>query len=617
MYPGKRKRHPGFAKSRHTAVALETIVDNSSAMIYACDREGRFLLINRYLEEALGVPREQLIGKTREAILPAAIAAVHRAHDLQVLATQRPITVEEVNEERSGRRVYLSTKFPLIDNQGKPLGVGGVSTDITDRKQAEETLRKWSHVIEQSPASIVITNCNGIIEYVNPKGVQTTGYTREELIGAHPRIFKSGRTSTLGYQNLWATISSGAVWQGEFHNKRKNGELYWEYATIAPIRNERGIIEHYVAIKEDITERKQKTQELETVALISSALRKAQSRGEMLTIMLNEVRTLLHADGAACVLCGTETGSPIVEMAVGNLAIYTGRRLPPDDSLCASVLRLGHAFVCNEDFPGSGAPDAPPDAVRASACVPLISHEQTIGALWIDRTGPLNGHDLDVLTAIADIAANAIHRITLHEQTEQDARALALAYESTITGWSRALDLRDKETEGHSERVTTLTVRLAQAAGVSPEALVHIRRGALLHDIGKMGIPDSILLKPGPLTDDEWAIMRKHPQYAYDMLYPITYLHPALDIPYCHHEKWDGTGYPRGLRGTAIPLAARLFAVVDVWDALRSNRPYRQGWPEERVLAYIREQAGRHFDPWAVGLFLEVLNGVACCNDRI
>lgn len=181
------------------------------------------------------------------------------------------------------------------------------------------------------------------------------------------------------------------------------------------------------------------------------------------------------------------------------------------------------------------------------------------------------------------------------------------AYEATIEGWSHAMDLRDRATEGHSRRVAELTVNLAQAVGMSQEEIVHLRRGALLHDLGKIGIPDSILHKPSGLTDEEWVIMRKHPQFAHDMLYPIEYLRPALDIPYNHHEKWDGTGYPRGSRGEEIPLAARLFAVIDVWDALTSNRPYRPAWSDEEALTYIREQSGRHFDPQVVELFFKVI----------
>ncbi len=188
-------------------------------------------------------------------------------------------------------------------------------------------------------------------------------------------------------------------------------------------------------------------------------------------------------------------------------------------------------------------------------------------------------------------------------------KELLEAYDSTLEGWSKALELRDKVTEGHSQRVTEMTLRLARKMGMTDEELVYTRRGALLHDIGKMGIPDSILLKEGPLTDDDWAIMRKHPIYSHEMLWPIEYLRPALDIPYCHHEKWDGSGYPRGLEGEEIPLAARIFALVDVWDALSSHRPYRPALSVDEALRYVQEQSGKHFDPRVVEAFLETLKG--------
>jgi len=210
------------------------------------------------------------------------------------------------------------------------------------------------------------------------------------------------------------------------------------------------------------------------------------------------------------------------------------------------------------------------------------------------------------MEALAGQAAIAIDNATLFDDLQRSNVELALAYDTTLEGWSRALDLRDKETEGHTQRVAEMTLKLARAMGFSEDELVQVRRGALLHDIGKMGVPDAILLKPGKLTDEEWEIMRRHPVYAYKLLRPIAYLRPALDIPYFHHEKWDGTGYPRGLKGAQIPLAARLFAVVDVWDALRSDRPYRRGWPEEKVRDHIRSLAGTHFDPQVVEEFLSL-----------
>ncbi len=240
--------------------------------------------------------------------------------------------------------------------------------------------------------------------------------------------------------------------------------------------------------------------------------------------------------------------------------------------------------------------------------VPLIARGQIQGVLEVFRRSATQPDIewLELLEALASQTAIAIDNATLLDGLQRANTELVVAYDATIEGWSHALDLRDKETEGHTRRVTDMTLRLAQVMGINDAELVHIRRGALLHDIGKMGIPDSILLKPSALTDEEWAVMRRHPEYAYEMLLPIVYLRPAIDIPYCHHEKWDGTGYPRGLQGEMIPLAARIFAVVDVWDALSYDRPYRQAWPTDKVYHFIREQVGKHFDPRVADLFLSL-----------
>ena len=242
--------------------------------------------------------------------------------------------------------------------------------------------------------------------------------------------------------------------------------------------------------------------------------------------------------------------------------------------------------------------------------VPLIAKGEIKGVLEIFTRQPLtlNAQWLELLQTMAGQAAIAIDNATLFENLQRSNLELAQAYDATLEGWVRALDLRDKETEGHTQRVTEMTIRLAQKMGLGQEQLVHLRRGALLHDIGKMGIPDYILHKSGPLTETEWDIMRRHPQYAYDMLYPISFLRPALDIPYSHHEKWDGTGYPRGLKGPNIPFSARLFAIVDVWDALRSDRPYRRAWPKEKVLQYVKSESNKHFDPQVVTALEELVS---------
>ena len=247
--------------------------------------------------------------------------------------------------------------------------------------------------------------------------------------------------------------------------------------------------------------------------------------------------------------------------------------------------------------------------LRSILCVPLKLKEELIGVLYVDNrahAGIFKENDLELISAFADQAAVAINSARLFEDLQDSHRELEKAYQATLEGWVRALDLRDKETEGHTQRVTILTHRLARSMGVSDELLVHITRGALLHDIGKMAIPDGILLKPGQLTDDERKLIQKHPVYAYEMLSPIDFLVPAIDIPYCHHEKWDGSGYPRGLKQDEIPFAARIFPVIDVWDALTSDRPYRKAMPHAEVRRIIQSDSGKHFDPIVVEAFMDL-----------
>jgi HD-GYP domain-containing protein (c-di-GMP phosphodiesterase class II) len=262
----------------------------------------------------------------------------------------------------------------------------------------------------------------------------------------------------------------------------------------------------------------------------------------------------------------------------------------------------------DRESPADLSPVAQAEGLKAVFVVPLVAKGQLVGSLAVAHRTPIDPAQewLEFLEALAGQAAMAIDGGKSAEGLQRSHLELALAYDTTIEGWSRAMDLRDKETEGHTQRVAETTLDLARLAGLSTDELVHVKRGALLHDIGKMGVPDAILLKPDKLTAEEWELMRMHPTFAYELLSPIPYLRPALDIPYAHHEKWDGSGYPRGLRGAEIPWAARLFAVVDVWDALRSDRPYRKGWHEDAVREHLRRESGSHFDPAAVTLFVRL-----------
>jgi putative nucleotidyltransferase with HDIG domain len=237
--------------------------------------------------------------------------------------------------------------------------------------------------------------------------------------------------------------------------------------------------------------------------------------------------------------------------------------------------------------------------------IPLIAKGMVKGILEIFHRSSLEPDRewLDFLHTLAGQAAIAVENAQLFQNLQQSNIELLQAYDATIEGWSRALDLRDRETEGHTQRVTEMAMKLAQRLGISDQELKFMRWGGLLHDIGKMAVPDRILLKPDTLTPDEWEIMKQHPSFALQMLSPIRYLKPALDIPYCHHERWDGSGYPRGLKWEEIPLVARIFTVADVFDGLTSDRPYRTRWTESQARQYIREHAGSIFDPQIVSEF--------------
>lgn len=240
--------------------------------------------------------------------------------------------------------------------------------------------------------------------------------------------------------------------------------------------------------------------------------------------------------------------------------------------------------------------------------LPLIAKDEVQGVLELFFNNVPSDPDWEnFIMTLADQTANAIHNAGLFAEVQRFNLEIKNAYDATLEGWALALELRENETEKHTQRVRELTTRLVRKFGFSEEAIIHIQRGALLHDIGKMGIPDHILLKPGPLDEEEWKKMRMHPTYAIQMLSKIDFLKPALVIPFCHHERWDGSGYPRGLSGTDIPLEARIFAIVDVWDALSSDRPYRKAWPTEKIIQYLKENSGVLFDPEILSVFLSML----------
>ncbi len=358
---------------------------------------------------------------------------------------------------------------------------------------------------------------------------------------------------------------------------------------------------------------KSQLQRMSSLRAIDLAISSSLDLNLALSVVLSQVTAQLVVDAADILLLNAQN---LLEFTTGvgfRTGVLQHTRLQIGEGF-AGMAALKQTPVCVPDLQRGKtgflkSPKFIEEGFRAYYGVPLIAKGRVRGVLEIFHRTPLNpdGDWLEFMDTLAGQAAIAVENARLLRELQRTNFELTLAYNTTIEGWSRALDLRDRDTEGHTERVTDMAMKLARRLGLGESELVHIQRGAILHDIGKMAIPDSILLKPGPLTPEEWAVIRQHPRYAHELLSPISYLGPATDIPHYHHEKWDGTGYPDGLREDQIPLPARLFAVVDVYDALTSRRPYRKAWQKDRAVAYVQEQRGKHFDPEIAAEFLRMV----------
>jgi PAS domain S-box-containing protein len=358
--------------------------------------------------------------------------------------------------------------------------------------------------------------------------------------------------------------------------------------------------------------------EAENLQVAATAVTSSLDVEEVLQTILIALKEVTPYDSTSVLLL--EGNQVRIRAAKGlpNPTLALDRLFPANNPLLQEIKKSGKAIILEDAQKDAHFEKwASADNVHGWLGVPLIARGQIIGYITLDSytVGAFNENDAALAQTFAHQAAVAIdnaHLFTRLQETftrlQETNEELSKAYDTTLEGWGKALELRDKETQGHTMRVTELTLRLARQIGKREPELTLIRRGVQVHDIGKMGVPDHILHKKTPLTKREWAVMHEHPRYAFDLLYPITYLRPALDIAYCHHERWDGAGYPRGLKGEEIPLAARIFAVVDVWDALTSNRSYRKAWSRKKVMKYIRDEAGNHFDPQIVESFLKMMD---------
>ncbi|MCX7919331.1 MAG: HD domain-containing protein [bacterium] len=494
-----------------------------------------------------------------------------------------------------------------------------LTEEISDHKKTQVELQfaeqKYRNLVETALTGIFQTELDGTFIYANPALAKIFEFnSAQELIGTSVRDRYKNPNDRIRLLAELQKNRSVTDFEHEVLTKTGKTKTLLVSATL---------IDHIISgMVLDITERKQAEEkikrhikQLTALRNIDLAITASLDLRLTLEVVLDQVTSQLGVDASSILLL-----NPYSQTL--NFIVARGFNQP--QVLQRTKLRIGEGYAGRAAFERKiinieNLQETPGEFAQATKfqdekfisyyAVPLIAKGKVNGVLELFHREPLNPEQdwLNFLEMLASQAAIAIDNAKLFDDLQKSNIELVVAYDATIEGWSKAMDLRDKETEGHTLRVTEITERLARKIGVPDSEIVHIRRGALLHDIGKLGVPDAILHKPDKLNDEEWAIMKKHPVYAYEWLYPIVYLRPALDIPYCHHEKWNGTGYPRGLKGESIPLAARIFAIIDVWDALRSDRPYRPALPEEIVIAYLNEQAGIHFDPNIVPKFIELL----------
>ncbi len=612
------------------ALVVEDREDDALLLVRLLQREGYAVRWRRVdgreaLREALeGEPWDVVLCDFRMPGFDARQALeVVRAHDPDMPFVVVSGTVGEdvaVEMMRAGANDYV-----MKDNLTRlPAAVTRELREADERRArrwAEAQLRRLSLAVEQGPGIVIVTNAEGRVEYVNRRFTEVTGFEPQDVVGT-PAYLLAEPLDPSARAALQEALGSGAWWRGEALARRKDGSTFFAVFTVSAVREPDGRVVHHVVIAEDVTplkeaearerelRRKLERQlgRLKALRTVDIAITASLDLRVVLDVILDQVTTELGLDAASVLL---RDGGPALRVVAAR-GLGEERTRP-----VAAAGEVGRAVLGGERVQVSDLREASGTRERALAeagfvgycALPLVAKGTVLGALEVLSTQrlPEDPEWWSFLDALAGQLAVAVDNARLVEGLRRANLELQLAYDATLEGWSRALDLRDRDTEGHTQRVAELTVRLARAVGVPEPDLVHVRRGALLHDIGKLGIPDGILLKPGPLTEEEWAVMRQHPEYAYRWLSGIEFLRPALDIPYCHHERWDGAGYPRGLKGEEIPLAARIFAVVDVFDALTSDRPYREAWSQEEAVRYIRGQAGVQFDPRVVETFLELV----------
>lgn len=596
-------------------------------------KDAQFIDCNSKTLEMFGCERGQIVGKTpidfSPDTQPDGQSSKLKAHEkISGVLNGIPQFFEWKHARLDGTLFDAEVSLSLLEFDNETL-IQAIVRDITKRKKAEEALRKseekFSKAFRLSPTIIIISNLEQemLIE-VNEAFEEVTGFTRDEAIGKSTLDLGLWLSPQDQEPFLSVINAKGEIKNKEIHFQAKDGSpvIGLVSAELIELDGEKCVL----STVEDITERKKTEEDIlrlnrlyVTISQINQTIVRVRDKSRLFS-RICQVAIDHGQFRMAWIGLIDETGKYVepATFAGAELEYLKNVRVDFHDKVLGGgptglAIREEHCIICQDIATDPRMAPWKDTALqrgyRSSAAVPIREHGRVIGTLnvYASETHGFAAEDEELLEQIGEDISFALDSIDHETKRRRAEKNLAEAYDITLEGWAKALELRDKETEGHSRRVTETTVALARAMDISEEEIEHIQRGSILHDIGKMGVPDEILRKNGPLTKEERDVILKHPTTAYNLLKPITYLEKALDIPYCHHEKWDGSGYPRGLKGEEIPIAARIFAVVDVWDALSSDRPYRDAWPQDKVIQYLKEESGGHFDPNVLDLFLQMV----------
>jgi PAS domain S-box-containing protein/putative nucleotidyltransferase with HDIG domain len=622
-------------------IARDLIIENMGDLVVVLDIQDRIVDINSSALTAINQESAQVIGQPAESVLAKWPDLLEKFDVPENIKIETIIYAE-------GRPFQYEVKSTLLhDKNGRYIGRVFVSRDISEHTILKSQLQKLNEELEERVAKRTLElresaeRYRAVVEhqtefivrwrpdrtrtFVNEAYCRYFGLTHKEAITVDflTLVYEEDRHIVQkNVSRLEAGEIDGAT---EIHRVIKaDGSIGWNEWVDTAIRDENGKITEFQSVGRDITERKRTEEtilkqlafeELMTVILTRFATCPHDEIDTRVQEALQQIGTFMKVERAFMFIIDPEH-----RKAWRVTHEWNAPHIPPFSIERRYILFGRFPWIENQVLRGlvtkiKTLDDYPPEAsailkqhqkdgTKSVLNVPVRGSESLISGCVVvhtySNTNTWTDDDITHLKIVGDAIANLLERQRAEEM-------LLNAYDTTLEGWAKALEMRDEETKDHSQRVMDLTIKLAQAMGVTGDELTQIRRGAILHDIGKMAIPDEILRKRGALTIGERKIVEQHPARAYELLAHIPFLEKALDIPYCHHEHWDGSGYPRGLKGDEIPLAARIFSIVDVWDAVQSDRPYNKAWPQEKAIQYLKDESGKYFDPECVPVFLDLV----------